>query len=405
MRYSFSLDQKRILMKHYENGMHGQSLAYQDKIVACAQEAGVDFDIVRNWIGNMRRKRRMESAQKNPMPGMMLQHDQSAENKRRYLLPSGAFSGPQYILRHPPNGGQQPTQIGPATRASAPGSNISLPLRNSPLAPRDQNVNQPVGSGQQSLPGSGTQAAFLPTPAKQESDADKSSCLVAGTTTHHQPASQPQQQGALNATAVDRFPDETIPVMRSQGLAPSLEIDDSEWRQQQIQRIMQQVQQSVHQLESLGCECVVASVVPSDGGTYITGTPVAVQYFSEIQKIQAMADYVNPATPPSVSSDGEPNDGAEEVADGPNSCQRNQPGQGTGTMKEEIEGKECLDKRGGDPTDEGDEEKADLDQRDGEVIHAGEEIYIVNKEHYIIGTGTLLPAPHRQIELKNAPLC
>ena len=34
-------------MKHYENGMFGQSLAYQDKIVACAQEAGVDFDIVR----------------------------------------------------------------------------------------------------------------------------------------------------------------------------------------------------------------------------------------------------------------------------------------------------------------------------------------------------------------------
>ncbi|XP_022111121.1 uncharacterized protein LOC110990428 [Acanthaster planci] len=407
MRYSFSIEQKRILMKHYEKGMHGQSLAYQDKIVACAQEAGVDFDIVRNWIGNMRRKRRMESAQRNPMPGIVLQHDQSVENKRRYLSTTSAFGGPQNLICHPPDGGQQPNQMGAAPRVIGPGLHNALPpgtVRNAPLAPRDPNVNQPslgpVGIGQ---PGTSTaQAMFLTTPAKQELDADKSSCLVASTAL--QSTSHPQQLhvAGLNTTGVDRFPDETIPLVINQGSTVNQEVEEGEWRQQQIQKIMQQIQQSVHQLESLGCECVVASVIPSDGGTYITGTPVAVQYFSEIQKIQAMADYVNPTTPTSVTSDNVPNDAAEEVNDASNG-QRKQPGQATNT-KEEAGDRECLEARGGDHTEEEKAGKVDLDRRDGEIIHAGEEVYIVNKEHYIIGTGTLLPAPHKRIELKNTPL-
>ena len=47
VRHTFTLEQKRILMKHYESGMTGQSLAYHSRIMQCAQEAGVDFDIVR----------------------------------------------------------------------------------------------------------------------------------------------------------------------------------------------------------------------------------------------------------------------------------------------------------------------------------------------------------------------
>ncbi|XP_033635805.1 uncharacterized protein LOC117296837 [Asterias rubens] len=419
MRYSFSLDQKRILMKHYENGMFGQSLAYQDKIVACAQEAGVDFDIVRNWIGNMRRKRRMEDAQKTNMTDLMMPHDPSAENKRRFLPPpSGAFPGSLYLVRQPAGGRvQQPRPpSGPIIRPNTPGSHLPLPtslIKNTPLATRDQNVALP-SSGQPSAaqPSGGTPSGYRPVPSKHELDDEKSSCQVASTA--HQPTSQPQVP--MNVAGVERreqlwssqqFPDETIPLMRGQGQGQGSglghEANDHEWRQQQIQSVMNQVQQSVQQLEGLGCECVVATVIPSDGGTYITGTPIAVQYFSEIQKIQAMADYVNPLGPPSIDSEDTQNDAIEEANS--TNRQRNQLGQGTKSdgVKQTAHDDQTEAKDEDEANEEG-EGKAESERKEGEVIRTGEEVYIVNKDHFVIGTGTLLPAPHRRIELKNVPL-
>ena len=126
----------------------------------------------------------------------------------------------------------------------------------------------------------------------------------------------------------------------------------------------------MQQLEGLGCECVVATVIPSDGGTYITGTPVAVQYFSEIQKIQAMADYVNPLDPSSENSDEIPNDAMEDS----NSTGRQRSQLGTGTKDDSNEPNKPDDpsEAGGDKEmNEGEEDKTDLDRKDEEVVRAG----------------------------------
>ena len=202
----------------------------------------------------MRRKRRMEDAQKTNMSNLMLQQDQCVENKRRFLQPSGAFPGSLYLVRHPASREHQPHQpSGPVVRPNTPGSHLPLPtslIKNMPLATRDQNVTPP-SSGQPSVgqPAEGTPVMFRPLSSKQESD-EKSSCQVASTA-HH---STTQPQVPMNVAGVERrdqvwnsqqFPDETIPIMRGQGSGPSQEVDDVEWRQQQIQSIMNQVQQSV----------------------------------------------------------------------------------------------------------------------------------------------------------------
>ncbi|XP_006824584.1 uncharacterized protein LOC102803749, partial [Saccoglossus kowalevskii] len=72
-RYTFTSRQREVLLKHFNNGMTCQSQAYHEKIMTCAREAEVDFDIVRNWIGNVRRKMRIEANKmQSPSGGMMM---------------------------------------------------------------------------------------------------------------------------------------------------------------------------------------------------------------------------------------------------------------------------------------------------------------------------------------------
>lgn len=56
LRSVFTSEQQRILERYYENGMTNQSKACFQLILQCAQEAKLDFSVVRTWVGNKRRK-------------------------------------------------------------------------------------------------------------------------------------------------------------------------------------------------------------------------------------------------------------------------------------------------------------------------------------------------------------
>ncbi|XP_029020880.1 highly divergent homeobox isoform X2 [Betta splendens] len=56
LRSVFTAEQQRILERYYENGMTNQSKACFQLILQCAQEAKLDFSVVRTWVGNKRRK-------------------------------------------------------------------------------------------------------------------------------------------------------------------------------------------------------------------------------------------------------------------------------------------------------------------------------------------------------------
>ncbi|XP_053734934.1 highly divergent homeobox [Synchiropus splendidus] len=56
LRSVFTAEQQRILERYYDNGMTNQSKACFQLILQCAQEAKLDFSVVRTWVGNKRRK-------------------------------------------------------------------------------------------------------------------------------------------------------------------------------------------------------------------------------------------------------------------------------------------------------------------------------------------------------------
>ncbi|XP_078268174.1 highly divergent homeobox isoform X5 [Rhinoraja longicauda] len=56
LRSIFTEDQQRVLQRYYESGMRNQSKNCFGLIIQCARETGLDFNVVRTWIGNKRRK-------------------------------------------------------------------------------------------------------------------------------------------------------------------------------------------------------------------------------------------------------------------------------------------------------------------------------------------------------------
>ncbi|XP_058857050.1 highly divergent homeobox-like isoform X1 [Acipenser ruthenus] len=63
LRSVFTLEQQRILQRYYNNGMTNQSKSCFQLILQCAQEAKLDFSVVRTWVGNKRRKLTAKSDQ------------------------------------------------------------------------------------------------------------------------------------------------------------------------------------------------------------------------------------------------------------------------------------------------------------------------------------------------------
>uniref|UniRef100_A0A3B4DTE9 Homeobox domain-containing protein n=1 Tax=Pygocentrus nattereri TaxID=42514 RepID=A0A3B4DTE9_PYGNA len=69
LRSVFTAEQQRILERYYENGMTNQSKSCFQLILQCAQEAKLDFSVVRTWVGNKRRKL-ASKADKNGVVGL-----------------------------------------------------------------------------------------------------------------------------------------------------------------------------------------------------------------------------------------------------------------------------------------------------------------------------------------------
>ncbi|XP_043913073.1 highly divergent homeobox isoform X2 [Protopterus annectens] len=68
LRSVFTLEQQRILQRYYENGMTNQSKNCFQMILQCAQEAKLEFSVVRTWVGNKRRKMLSKSNSESTLP-------------------------------------------------------------------------------------------------------------------------------------------------------------------------------------------------------------------------------------------------------------------------------------------------------------------------------------------------
>nr|XP_057918870.1 highly divergent homeobox [Doryrhamphus excisus] len=130
LRSVFTVEQQRILERYYDNGMTNQSKACFQLILQCAQEAKLDFSVVRTWVGNKRRKLASKGDQNgglsHPLPshglagGLLSNHPglsaaallpaeiTAARNiqNRGHLLPTGStypsFSAPSSSASSPP---------------------------------------------------------------------------------------------------------------------------------------------------------------------------------------------------------------------------------------------------------------------------------------------------------------
>uniref|UniRef100_A0A3Q3WJH3 Homeobox domain-containing protein n=1 Tax=Mola mola TaxID=94237 RepID=A0A3Q3WJH3_MOLML len=105
LRSVFTAEQQRILERYYENGMTNQSKACFQLILQCAQEAKLDFSVVRTWVGNKRRKLASKVEQNGGvshslsshglagglLPNHTLATAQTIQNRVHLLPPSSSF--------------------------------------------------------------------------------------------------------------------------------------------------------------------------------------------------------------------------------------------------------------------------------------------------------------------------
>lgn len=92
LRSVFTADQQRILERYYENGMTNQSKACFQLILQCAQEAKLDFSVVRTWVGNKRRKLASRVEQNGGMSHSLSSHGLAGGLLSNHSLAGGALS-------------------------------------------------------------------------------------------------------------------------------------------------------------------------------------------------------------------------------------------------------------------------------------------------------------------------
>ncbi|KAL6117955.1 hdx [Pungitius sinensis] len=88
LRSVFTVEQQRTLERYYDNGMTNQSKACFQLILQCAQEAKLDFSVVRTWVGNKRRKLASKVEQNGAMS-----HSVSSHGLAGGLLSSHSLAG------------------------------------------------------------------------------------------------------------------------------------------------------------------------------------------------------------------------------------------------------------------------------------------------------------------------
>lgn len=92
LRSVFTAEQQRILERYYDNGMTNQSKACFQLILQCAQEAKLDFSVVRTWVGNKRRKLASKVDQNGGVSHSLSSHGLAAGLLSNHSLAGGALS-------------------------------------------------------------------------------------------------------------------------------------------------------------------------------------------------------------------------------------------------------------------------------------------------------------------------
>lgn len=92
LRSVFTAEQQRILERYYDNGMTNQSKACFQLILQCAQEAKLDFSVVRTWVGNKRRKLASKVEQNGGMSHSLSSHGLAGGLLSNHSLAGGALS-------------------------------------------------------------------------------------------------------------------------------------------------------------------------------------------------------------------------------------------------------------------------------------------------------------------------
>ncbi|XP_030252052.1 highly divergent homeobox isoform X2 [Sparus aurata] len=92
LRSVFTAEQQRILERYYDNGMTNQSKACFQLILQCAQEAKLDFSVVRTWVGNKRRKLASKIEQNGGVSHSLSSHGLAGGLLSNHTLAGGALS-------------------------------------------------------------------------------------------------------------------------------------------------------------------------------------------------------------------------------------------------------------------------------------------------------------------------
>ncbi|KAM9741499.1 highly divergent homeobox [Menidia menidia] len=92
LRSVFTAEQQRILERYYDNGMTNQSKACFQLILQCAQEAKLDFSVVRTWVGNKRRKLASKADQNGSMSHSLTSHGIAGGLLSNHALAGGVLS-------------------------------------------------------------------------------------------------------------------------------------------------------------------------------------------------------------------------------------------------------------------------------------------------------------------------
>ncbi|XP_073342495.1 highly divergent homeobox [Pagrus major] len=92
LRSVFTAEQQRILERYYDNGMTNQSKACFQLILQCAQEAKLDFSVVRTWVGNKRRKLASKIEQNGGVSHSLSSHGLAGGLLSNHTLAGGSLS-------------------------------------------------------------------------------------------------------------------------------------------------------------------------------------------------------------------------------------------------------------------------------------------------------------------------
>ncbi|KAM7000019.1 highly divergent homeobox [Tautogolabrus adspersus] len=99
LRSVFTAEQQRILERYYDNGMTNQSKACFQLILQCAQEAKLDFSVVRTWVGNKRRKLASKVEQNGGLSHSLSSHGLAGGLLSNHTLAGGALSNHSLATR------------------------------------------------------------------------------------------------------------------------------------------------------------------------------------------------------------------------------------------------------------------------------------------------------------------